>query len=99
MKIAVVSIGYADGIPRELSNKGYALIHGYRADIIGRVCMDQLLLDVSGIRDVSAGDEAVFIGKSGEQTISACEVAECAGTISNEILSRLGNRVERVLSV
>ena len=48
---------------------------------------------------MSAGDEAVFIGKSGEQTISACEVAECAGTISNEILSRLGNRVERVLSV
>lgn len=99
MKIAVASIGYADGIPRELSNKGYALVHGCRADIIGRVCMDQLLLDVSGIRDVSAGDEAVFIGKSGEQTISACEVAECAGTISNEILSRLGNRVERVLSV
>lgn len=99
MKIAVVSIGYADGIPRELSNKGYALVNGCRAEVIGRVCMDQLLLDVSGVRNVSAGDEAVFIGRSGEQRISACEVAECAGTISNEILSRLGNRVERILSV
>lgn len=96
MKIAVVSIGYADGIPRELSNKGYALVNGCRADVIGRICMDQLFLDVSGVRDVSAGDEAVFIGRSGEQEISACEVAKCAGTISNEILSRLGERLERL---
>lgn len=96
MKIAVVSIGYADGIPRELSNKGHALINGCRADMIGRVCMDQLLLDVSGIRNVSAGDEAVFIGRSGNLKISACEMAKRAGTISNEILSRLGNRLERV---
>lgn len=96
MKIAVVSIGYADGIPRELSNKGYALINGCRADVVGRVCMDQLLLDVSGITGVSAGDEAVFIGKSGGKEILACEVAERAGTISNEILSRLGSRLERV---
>ena len=127
MKIAVVSIGYADGIPRELSNKGYALVNGCRAEVIGRVCMDQLLLDVSGITDVTAGDEAVFIGKSemctdgrrisvgkpgasaenrrvcvkkngkgSEAEIRAEEVAEIAGTISNEILSRLGNRLERV---
>lgn len=96
MKIAVVSIGYADGIPRELSNKGHALVNGCRADVIGRICMDQLLLDVSGIRNVSAGDEAVFIGRSGNLKISACEMAKCAGTISNEILSRLGNRLERV---
>ena len=58
--------------------------------------MDQLLLDVSDVPKVSAGDEAVFIGKSGEQEILACEAAERAGTISNEILSRLGSRVERV---
>ncbi|MXP75736.1 serine racemase VanT catalytic subunit [Lachnospiraceae bacterium WCA-9-b2] len=96
MRIAAASIGYADGIPRELSNKGYALVNGYRAAVVGRVCMDQLLLDVSDVPKVSAGDEAVFIGKSGEQEILACEAAERAGTISNEILSRLGSRVERV---
>lgn len=97
MRIGVVSIGYADGIPRELSNKGYALVNGCRANVIGRVCMDQLLLDVTGVPKVSAGDEAVFIGRSGEREILACEAAECAGTISNEILSRLGSRVERVI--
>lgn len=96
MKMAVVSIGYADGIPRELSNKGYALVNGRRAPVIGRVCMDQLLLDVSKLSDVSAGDEAVFIGRSGDEEINVCEVAGSAGTISNEILSRLGNRLERM---
>lgn len=96
MKMAVVSIGYADGVPRELSNKGYALVNGCRAAVIGRVCMDQLLLDVSELPDVSAGDEVVFIGRSGDEEINVCEVAERAGTISNEILSRLGNRLERM---
>ena len=58
--------------------------------------MDQLLLDVSELPDVSAGDEVVFIGRSGDEEINVCEVAERAGTISNEILSRLGNRLERM---
>lgn len=97
MKTAAVSIGYADGIPRELSNKGCALVNGHRAAVIGRVCMDQLLLDVSRLPKVSAGDEVVFIGRSGDEEIRACEVAESAGTISNEILSRLGNRLPRVV--
>lgn len=97
MKAAAVSIGYADGIPRELSNKGCALINGYRAAVIGRVCMDQLLLDVSDLPKVTAGDEVVFIGRSGDEEITACEVAKSVGTISNEILSRLGNRLPRVV--
>lgn len=97
MKIAAVSIGYADGIPRELSNNGYALINGYEAPIIGRICMDQLLLDVSKVSDVDSGDEVVFIGKSKNKEITASEFADNANTISNEILSRLGNRLERVL--
>lgn len=96
MKIAAVSIGYADGIPRELSNKGHALVHGKKADMIGRICMDQLLIDVSQIPQTAAGDEVVLIGKCGGEEMTASELAKEAGTISNEILSRLGERLERV---
>ncbi len=96
MKIAAVSIGYADGIPRELSNKGHVLVHGKKAAIIGRICMDQLLIDVSGLPDISSGDEVVLIGCCKDREISAANIAEYAGTISNEILSRLGNRLERI---
>lgn len=99
MMLAAVSIGYADGIPRELSNKGYTLVKGKKAPVIGRICMDQLLIDVSNIPDVTAGDEVVFIGKSGKREISADSLADTADTISNEILSRLGNRLERVITV
>ena len=96
MRIAAVSIGYADGIPRDLSNKGYVLVNGQRAKMIGRICMDQLLIDVSEITQAAAGDEVVLIGKCGDQEIAASEFAAYAGTISNEILSRLGERLERV---
>ena len=96
MRIAAVSIGYADGIPRGLSEHGYLLIRGVKAPMIGRICMDQLFADVSHIPSVSAGDEAVLIGTSGNETLTAGDLAECAGTISNEILSRLGNRLERI---
>lgn len=96
MRIAVAAIGYADGIPRELSNRGFALINGRRAAIIGRICMDQLTLDVTDIDGVSCGDEAVFIGKSKNSEITATGLAGSAGTISNEILSRLGSRLERI---
>ncbi|MBD5089438.1 MAG: serine racemase VanT catalytic subunit [Clostridiales bacterium] len=97
MKIAAVAIGYADGIPRELSNKGYALVNGEKVPIIGRICMDQLLIDVSNLSLVSSGDEVVFIGKSRDKEILASEFANHANTISNEILSRLGNRLERII--
>jgi len=96
IRIAAVSIGYADGIPRGLSEHGYLLIRGVKAPMIGRICMDQLFADVSHIPSVSAGDEAVLIGTSGNETLTAGDLAECAGTISNEILSRLGNRLERI---
>lgn len=95
-RIAAVSIGYADGFPRSLSNTGHALVHGRKVPIIGRVCMDQLLLDVTEAAGVCPGDEAVFIGKSRNEEIRAEELAEEAGTISNEILSRLGERLLRV---
>ena len=97
-KIAVLSIGYADGIPRDLScGKGRVLIAGSEAPIIGLICMDQMLVDVTDIPDAAAGDTAVLIGASGSRQITAFDLAEQAGTITNEILSRLGRRLERVL--
>jgi serine/alanine racemase len=95
-RIAVVTIGYGDGIPRSLScGAGSVLIRGFRAPIAGRICMDQMLVDISNIPNVRAGDAAVIIGKSGDEKITACDLAEQEETISNEILSRLGERLQR----
>ena len=95
-RIAVVAIGYGDGIPRSLScGIGSVLIQGRKAPIVGRICMDQMLVDVSDIQDVKAGDVAVIIGQSGDERITACDLAAQDGTISNEILSRLGERLQR----
>lgn len=95
MKIAALTIGYADGLPRALSDgKGHVLINGKRAPIAGKICMDQTLVDVSGI-DVRQGDTAVIIGSSGGEVISVCELARLAGMIPNEILSGIGGRVKR----
>lgn len=97
MTLAVLSIGYADGLPRSLSGgRGRVLINGHSAPIVGLICMDQTLVDVSGIPKVSPGDTAVLIGASGTQEITAGELAEDCGTITNEILSRLGGRLERI---
>ncbi|MGE4353838.1 MAG: serine racemase VanT catalytic subunit [Oscillospiraceae bacterium] len=95
-RIAVLAIGYADGIPRSLScGVGNVLIHGCKAPIAGCICMDQILIDISNIPNVKAGDAAVIIGQSGDEKITACDLAEQTGTISNEILSRLGERLQR----
>ena len=97
MRIAAVSIGYADGLPRELSHgKGSVLIGGHRAPIIGRICMDQTIVDVSGIPRIQPGDTAVIIGTDRGEEITAGQIAEQCGTITNEILSRLGARLDRV---
>lgn len=98
MRIAALAIGYADGLPRALSDGcGAVLIRGQRAPIVGRVCMDQTLVDVSGLTDVCPGDVAVVIGRSGVEEITVCDIAKQAGTITNEILSRLGARPGRIL--
>ena len=96
MQNATVTIGYGDGIPRELSNKGFVLINGKKAAIIGRICMDQLMIDVTGIQGVSCGDEVILIGKSGDSEILAADLADSIDTISNEVLSQLGSRLGRV---
>lgn len=98
MKVATIAIGYADGLPRALSNGGgEVLIHGHKAPILGRICMDQTIVDVSHIPDIKAGDVAVLIGASGDQFIDATDLAQQTDSIANEILSRLGSRIARVM--
>jgi alanine racemase len=89
-KIAVISAGYADGLPRSLSNRGKALIGGKRVDIVGRVCMNMLMCDVTGVKDVQPGTEAVFLGTQGEGVITGDDVARWGETISYEIFCSIG---------
>ena len=94
--IATLPIGYADGYPRFLSNRGEALVRGQRARIAGRVCMDLTMIDVTDIRNVRQGDEVVLLGRQGGAEISADEIAAWANTISYEILTSIGTRVPRI---
>lgn len=94
--IALVMCGYADGLPRLLSNRGSLLVRGRRAPIVGRVCMDMCMVDVTDVPDVADGDEVVVIGRQGEAEIAAEEVAELCGTISYEILCGISARVPRL---
>jgi len=96
--LALVTIGYADGWPRCLSNgAGRVLIRGQYAPIAGLICMDQLLADVTGIPGVVPGDVATLIGRDGGACLTAGEAAQAAGTITNELLSRLGPRLPRIV--
>lgn len=95
-RIATLPIGYGDGFSRGHSNRGEVLIRGKRAPIVGIVTMDQLMVDVGGIKGAEVGDEAVLIGRQGEERITAEEVASRIGTISYEVLAQLGKRVSRV---
>ena len=98
MRIATLCIGYGDGLPRALSNgNGSVLINGSPAPVIGRICMDQTIVDITGIPDVQSGDTAVIIGVSGDREITAGQVAEQCGTISHEILTGLAPRLERIV--
>ena len=90
--IAVLSAGYGEGLPRNLSNRGKVLIRGKKVPITGRVCMNMTMVDVSGLGDVRAGDEAVFLGDQGGETITADDLASWTGTISYEILCSAGQR-------
>lgn len=94
--IATIPCGYADGIPRGLSNKGYVLIHGKKAPITGRVCMDQFMVDVSDIEDVKVRDEVVIIGTQGDEVITAEEVGDISGRFNYELVCDISKRVPRV---
>ncbi|MBP3040273.1 hypothetical protein J9303_12340 [Bacillaceae bacterium Marseille-Q3522] len=95
--LTILAIGYADGVPRALSGgAGYVLLHGRTAPVVGRICMDQMTVDITGIENVRQNDVATLIGVSGDTEITAAEVAAQAGTITNDLLSRLGNRLERI---
>jgi alanine racemase len=94
--IATLPIGYADGYSRRLSNRGEVLIHGRRAPVVGKVCMDFIMVDVTDIPHVSLGDEAVLIGKQGREQITPEEIADKIDSISYEVLCLIGKRVPRV---
>jgi alanine racemase len=94
--IATLPLGYADGYSRLLSSRGEVLIKGQRAPVVGRVCMDQIMVDAGAIPGVKMGDEAVIIGRQGERTISADEVAAMLGTINYEVTCMVSHRVPRI---
>ena len=94
--IATVSVGYADGYSRLLSSRGNMLVCGRKAPVVGRVCMDQTMLDVGHIPEANLDEEVVVFGTQGDQTITADEVAESSGTINYEVVSSITERVPRV---
>lgn len=96
VRAATVSMGYADGYSRSLSGRGSVLLGGRRARLLGRVSMDYVTVDVTAIPEVALGDEAVFLGRQGDEEIDAEEIARSLGTISWEVLTMIGTRVERM---
>nr|WP_232243142.1 alanine racemase [Paenibacillus sp. GSMTC-2017] len=94
--IATIPIGYADGLSRQLSNKGYALLQGERVPIAGRVCMDQTMLDVTALRKIEAGDVVTMFGWADEHFLSIDEIAALMGTLNYEVVCLIGKRVPRV---
>jgi alanine racemase len=97
MRVATLSAGYADGYPWQLSNRGAAmLVREQRCPLLGRVTMDLMVIDVTNIDDAQVGDEVVLMGRDGNEEISCAELAEKAGTIPWEIVTRIGARVRRV---
>ena len=95
-KVATIPVGYADGYPRSLSSKGRVLINGHSVPVIGRICMDQFMVDVSDIADVKVGDKVTLFGKDGEENITIEEIASCAGSFNYEFICDIGKRVPRV---
>jgi alanine racemase len=94
-RIATVTTGYADGLNRHLSNRGHVLIRGHRAPIVGRICMDQTLVDVTDIPEVAMGDKVVVLGRDGDLQYTADDMAEDLGTIGYEVLCTMSKRVQR----
>ena len=96
MKVATIPVGYGDGYARGLSNRGEVLIRGKRARILGRVCMDQFMVDVTDIPDTVFMDEVVLIGRDGDDEITVEELSEICGRFNYEFVCCLGKRIPRV---
>ncbi|MGN0401056.1 MAG: alanine racemase [Acetatifactor sp.] len=96
MRIATIPLGYGDGYPRSLSGKGYVLVHGKRAPILGRVCMDQMMVDVTEIANAAEGDRVVLLGYDEEEHISAESLGRMSGRFNYELVCDIGKRVPRV---
>jgi alanine racemase len=96
MRVATLCVGYADGYSRLLSNKGEVLVRGKRARVLGRVCMDMIVIDVSDIPDAGIGDEVVLFGSQKGEQIFVDELADKIGTINYEIVCGIGRRVPRI---
>ncbi len=96
-RLALLPVGYADGLNRLLSNRGQVLIHGQKAPIAGRISMDQTVVDVTDVPGVVIGDEAVLLGNQGDEVITAWDLADLTSTIPWEVLCAIGPRVPRLL--
>lgn len=94
--VATIPVGYADGYRRNLSNRFYVLIHGQKAPILGRICMDQMMVDVTQIPDVAQGDTVVLVGESGDAKISVEEIAAAADSFNYEFVCGISRRVPRI---
>lgn len=95
MRVATIPVGYADGYPRMLSGKGHVLIKGRKAPILGRVCMDQFMVDVTDIEGATRGDEVVLLGKQGDERITAEELGDLSGRFNYELVCDISKRVPR----
>lgn len=93
-KVATIPVGYGDGYSRQLSNKGYVLINGHRCNVLGRVCMDQFMVDVTGI-DVNVLDEVTLLGKDGDENITMEELGDISGRFNYEFACDIGKRIPR----
>ena len=96
MRLALLAAGYADGLDRRLGNRFSLLVGGQRAPLVGRISMDQAVLDVTEISGVEAGSEVVILGSQGSETFSAFDHAKASGTIPWEVFTRIGQRVRRI---
>ena len=94
-RIATIPVGYADGYPRLLSNKGRVIINGNYASIVGRICMDQFMVDITDIDDVNVGDKVILMGSDGKISVTADEIASLVGTINYEVVCDISKRVPR----
>ena len=97
MQISIVPVGYSNGYSRQLSNNGHVLVNGQRADVIGSVNMNMILINTTGINSVHPGDEVVLMGSQGDQEITVASFADMNNSLNYELLSRLPERIERIV--